>query len=869
MRALFDLWIGLAAGAFAARARWPFAPDLVEATDLAPWRDNAARSLGLGLALLLVALRPARLLARPGLGVLLGVLLGAATTLLDPVTGGLAWPWLLVGVAGLVAAHRVRALRSGAGGIVAERPFTRAARGVALALLAAGVAEALTALARLAARTMPDAPPDHAARALAFCALLAVGAFAFGRPFATAERGAGDEAAQRTDHGALVALVVAAFASFASLSVVGGVTTPLGLRALMLRFDLDVTQSGTLLFDVLVSLAAFVLPAFGLGAALHLVRTRTAWVALALGAAFGVLRSADIAPIELFAGGLMTVVSPVDEPVDPGSAGRVLDGLFVAGLGALVAAAFAARGRARVALGAGGLAAIALGLQVQVAPIRVLKAHERFQPAPVEIVEGPSGQFLVDPGGAGLERVSLDQRALVPGVDRARGDRDQLTAALALVPEERRARGARLLFLAPLAPGRAMTLTDLGVARVDRSAGYWRDLASLEAFLARRESNSPFGVTEPDGDARPDSEAGLYGLAGDVVPPDEARRRAARGDYDVIVVPAVEGNRIDARFLAAPADTVQVLWLDARDDAARRVADDHVLLVSSGVEHFVLGRVTGSTPASEPRAGLAPYVPLGARPGAVRSFARLRLVEDERHAANETAFLARFAAGARGTVWADLADGLVLHLGAQRASSPFETAAQRVELDRGALDRLFVHATLGAPDLFTRGLWNGIVDVLRAKRDVPTTYDLVEPLAELWAPWTEGTLALAWADGEELDHTGALERLAPLVPAAPGDRTLVVGYAEALISAQRPAEAAMALATLSALNPADRGLRKALARAQILAKDPAGRALALELLREDPEDRELWGLLGPLAGARPGSLVTPPGAPDASGDPPR
>ncbi|MEZ6014583.1 MAG: hypothetical protein R3F49_05675 [Planctomycetota bacterium] len=865
MLVLLDLWIGFAAGAVGARARWPLAPDLLEATGLEPWREAAASALGLALALALVALRPRRQLARPGLTLLIGALLGAGSALLDPLHGGPVsarspLPWLALGGIGLWVAARFARARQGdlvttpparqgieaQGGLLAGdrsaprgagRALERAALWVALALAAAGVTAALAALGAIAARTMPDSQADHAARALTLVALLVVGAFAFGRPFTQDERPRAGG-----DRGAFVALVLAAFAALAALVVVSGMTTPQGLRALARRFDLDVIDSGTLPFDALVTMATYVLPAFALGAALHLVRTRGAWFALALGAAGGALFAGLRPPLgsELDAvqGALPALLDGAT------SSSRVMGGLFAAGLGALAGALSGApaagRGQ-RLALGLAGLAACGIAARATVAPVRVMRAYERFQPTPIAIVEGASGQFIVDPGGSGLERVTLDHRALAPTSERARGDRDQLASAFALLDDAARARGPRVLLVGLLTPGRAYTLAGLGAARVDRTAGHWRDLAAIEPFTHRN----------VDGDLV---------FAGDLIAPRVARARARDGAYDLIVVPAVEGSRPDATFLAtpdAPTRTVQVQWLCADDDAAHAPLADHVLLASSGAEHFVLGRVHGAEPPRTPTASRPAYVPFAASGAPYRVAARLRAAPDARGAENEAQSAARFADAARGGPWDDLAQGLVLHLAAQQPSSPFETAAQRVELDQRALERLFAHGTLGPPDLFTRGLWNGLVEVLRAKRDVARTYEVVEPLAALWGSWSEGTLALAWADVEELDTEGALARLAPLVAAAPGERELVLGYAAALLDAQRAPEAADALSKLVALAPGDRGARKALARAQIEADDPAGRALALELLRDDPEDRELWGLLGPLKGEAP-ALSGPP-----------
>jgi len=167
----------------------------------------------------------------------------------------------------------------------------------------------------------------------------------------------------------------------------------------------------------------------------------------------------------------------------------------------------------------------------------------------------------------------------------------------------------------------------------------------------------------------------------------------------------------------------------------------------------------------------------------------------------------------------ELTAGLAKHLAVQALSSPWAGRAERTELDPDALTHLLAAAIAGEPDRLTRGVWDGLAAVLVGKRDVEAIWEWVEPVAEEWGDWFEGEVALAHADLESLDVDAAAARVAALTPPT------------------RPAGIARW-----------RALRRALARGY---KDEdrldEARAMVQQLLKEDPDDREAWGLLGPEA----------------------
>ena len=118
--AALELCSGFAAGGVAVRARWPFEVDVLEVTEIAPWRDPAAGALLVGLALASAAVRPVARLGQPAWLWLAGVLAGLGTGLFDAATHmGPVWPWLALGATVAYFAQRHGPRRRGTAGATA------------------------------------------------------------------------------------------------------------------------------------------------------------------------------------------------------------------------------------------------------------------------------------------------------------------------------------------------------------------------------------------------------------------------------------------------------------------------------------------------------------------------------------------------------------------------------------------------------------------------------------------------------------------------------------------------------------------------------------------------------------------------------
>ncbi|MEM9799271.1 MAG: tetratricopeptide repeat protein [Planctomycetota bacterium] len=566
-------------------------------------------------------------------------------------------------------------------------------------------------------------------------------------------------------------------------------------------FGADASLAGTLRVDGAVALFAFLLPALGAGTCAYLARGTLPLAALLVGAAAG-----TAAAPELLSSAPLGWLTGVDER-DLGSSGLVPTGAVLAALG-IVACATELAGKARRAGVAVGAISVVGAVALPVSRVPVLDPWQRFPVKPIAVFETAAGQFIVEPGGGDVLRAMLDQRPLSPRIEELRADAERIAAAVRGVPGPA---PKSVLLVGVLTPDRAMVLEELGVERVDRTAHFAGALEPLEALLFQ----------------------GLERPTGDVLSANEAIDRARRSDYGVVIVlaPGTRGS-LGAVHDDGLAGAPTALWLDGRRPVAHLDWTDRVLLASSGIESFSLALTAGLDAAIEYES--APAAP------APRIWSWLRVRPDERPRVAWRDAAERIAAA---PVAGDFERGLARHAAVQRISSPFETRAQRVELDDEALASWRDHA-VASEELspFEVGVVEGLTRTIEGKREVPLAYEFVEPILDARPGWVALARTLAWADGEELDFDGAARRLEPYWRSEPLDARTARAYARALVEAGRPREAVDALRPISEARPEDRSLRTQLAEALVVADDPEGRRIAAELLREDPTNALLFDL---------------------------
>jgi len=817
---------GLLAGILLTRWQHPLGRELLDVPGVPAGTALAARSTALLAVALAILLSRHSLEGRTRGTWLAGLALGAMGEGLFARLGREADGGNLVFAAlGLV----LFALRDARRPVLAEASPTSLARG-ALALAGAGLALGFEGLARTARRFGPGLVADDAVLTAVFAALLALGALGLGRALPGGR--AGEARPARPSEGFALALSGASF--LASLAALGAQGTPQGLRAALARFGLHPADCGSARVDGVLGLVAFVLPALFAGAALHGLRRRDELASLTVGAALGLqLAPAVLAPR---AGASLAELARTG----PHSGRLVAVGVGLVAVGVLVDA-LARRARERSAASV-WQALVGLALLV---PAFTLRGRPRPVPAPWAIFPQPvalafetaEGQFLVQPGAAGLGLVRLDQRPIAPPAAGARLDAECLRRSLALLPAAARERGARVLLVGQLTPGRALVLAHAGVARLDRSAAWWPVMERLEHEL--------FATT-------PQWRPAELGLGGAVLPFLEARERVRAGEYDLVLVPPVAGRLPLVPRPELPPGTIAVVWYDGESEPAVRDYDPAVLVAADGLERLALGAVLGlqPEPALEPRAGAGPFVASGRPSARGRTVAWMDERVPRRGPRSLAALAERLARANADNPWRLLATAFARHTAAQVESSPWATSEAATELDEGALIDLVEGLSTGARDPWSEELADGLARVLRGKRDVEGIRRWIEPIAEIWRPWREGDLALAVAELESLEPGAAVARLESLFAADPGDLEAGELLARALREAGERARELEVLRTLFEGGSATRSLRRsyalALARADRLDE---ARRVGAPLLEEG--DEELQRALDPAGGELP------------------
>lgn len=817
MRALL---FGFTAGVLLSVLRAPLGLDLLSipargATASYAYRAAALAWVALGLFAAGAALDGRRQLGQVVGGATAGLATHALLSGRTPATPAGALAVALVGLGILLFCGRFLAPTRGLRAPQPDAPGL-AGEATALAISGAGLALVAEGLARHARLLGPGLPAEHGLLAAVLMGLLLLGGLAFGR---LVPGGPG------LVLGRAVGLSVAAAGGLVGLFVLRGLATPAGLGEYLRRFGLDASRAGLADGTALVGGVVFVVLGLGLGAALFTLELRRQLASLLLGAAVGLA----LVP-RLFEG---------SAPVDPelvqtaaSSAGLVRDGMLVALLGAALGAACAprvGRGARGLAVSVAVLAALPLAW-VRIGPLPITRPWRERALPPLLTLETAEGLLAIDRSDGGLELVTLDGRELTPPTVRGALDRRCIELAVALVAPERRARGElSVLLIGQLTPGRALALAGLGAGKIDRSASWHRAMPALERRLFR-------------GGALP---------AGRVLAPAAARGAMLSGAYDLVLVPPVPGEAPSTANLASAPGVTTVAWLDGASDLASLALGK--VLVTTDLENLAVALARdGAGAGSPPQFGQPAFLPAGARQPPIRPLTWLGLHRHERELLGQRRTTARLARASGASSPATQA--LAAHFAAQRHSSPFETRAQRIEVDPKALEPIRAAALMDTPTSLDQDLAEGMAAVLAGKRwaDELRVY-LSEPAARHW-PWVQLERALAYAHLEALEPAAAAERLERLVGVEVGDVEVWALLGEARIQVGRPADAATAFSRALDLAPGVYELERRLAMALVRAGDRLGRELVEHLLVEEPGDEELRLYLqeGPLPPVRLG-----------------
>jgi len=560
-----------------------------------------------------------------------------------------------------------------------------------------------------------------------------------------------------------------------------------------------------------------------IGTAICLFRRPVEVAALLLGAAAGLALSPDLMD---FAFDLDAERGKPALLQHSSSAKLVLFGGTVAAMGGLLSVLTSpGLGRGRQLVGClvafGG---IAICRFPERQPIEILSPWDRREPQPVLVLDSPCGLLTVETDAGGTPVVTLDRRRLTPETQDEAADSGRLRTSWRLLGDRPVGAETSVLLVGQLTPGRALVLSDLGATRIDRTAAWVDAMEAVEHVLFEGPPNW---------------------VPGAVITTAEARRKLNGGEYDLVIVPPVEGPPPTTRNLASPESTAVAAWLDGSSGVETQHLGETVLLQAPRLmELFVavvrapgidelqlatgsgaLGFLPGGEPVAALPAGEVLETRIARRGDLMRGRLARRLAEAERTPGPATA--------------------LALHFEAQSFSSPFETPEEQIELDTESL-RLISEAAAGPePSYLVQRLVEDLSVLLRAQRKVEEIDTWLMGPAERHRPWPALELALAHAALELLDPEAAVKHLETALADGGGNAGSWAMLAEAQQQAGDDPGAARSLERASQMAPESHALQKRLAIAWRRAGDPRGPAAIAEALQEHAEDEELLSHQGP------------------------
>jgi len=668
---------------------------------------------------------------------------------------------------------------------------------LAHAIIGAGLALSLEGIFRHLRLLSAGTSADDSVFPCVFAALILIGAACF--------RGIANSTTSRT-----LCLAGGTLGAWLSLRVLTTLSFSRGLDRYLHWFGLDTSLRGMLAYDALLAGVVFVLPALLIGAGFAGLRRRSNLAGLCAGAAIGLIVSPHL---------LTTVI------LDKGDGHPFIGHEFPASHLILWGAAVAFAGAALHLVRHPGIARWAalsfflVGPLPFIAPpsaLRILSPWELRTPQPELVLDTPEGLLTIEPSEFGVDAVTLDRRLISPRGTDAAADRLQLEASVALLPEELRAsHDFHVLLLGQLTPGRALALTSLGAASIDRSAAWHAVMPLLESHLFHD---------------RPLPE-------GSVIHPRKARARLSAGEYDLVIAPDIAGEQATTRNFASGPNTITVIWFDPAGGIAHQPLGSHVLVSTATLGDLSLGVIHGVDPKAVPPGELllaagpklsrdSPWKTLGMRIEARQRRARAALTQ-------------RLSEADAAGVGMFLAEGLAAHFSAQQHSSPYETLAEQIELSDVALAAWSMAGRASPPTRPAQELLGAAARVLKGKRAVTRIYEYLEPVTQAHPSWTDLVEVLAYADLEALDPSGCIHRIESTIELGFESPMLHVLIADALVQLGRASDGVDHLWIAWEDMPNHHGVRERLAMALVRAGEVEGRAMIEHLPLDAPDPQHL------------------------------
>jgi tetratricopeptide (TPR) repeat protein len=644
--------------------------------------------------------------------------------------------------------------------IVALAPGIRYPERCGLFLAGAGVAIALEGLAHEVRLFGLGLPEDDSLHATVFLVLTLLGALAFG-PFlqrtrierpafayglplvaASALSGIWFLAARDREGLFLYLRRMDIFVEYAR-NLDRALPGKLGIESIP---TLDGTAIGTWWIGGLLAAAAWVLPAFVLGATVGGTRHPGRVANALLGGAAGLL----IRPWLI--GALSDPLGYGQLQDTPWAWKMIVAGTVFAAGGSAIAIALTESGRAQKLAPLFTLGAVALPW---IQPRLAIWSFSPWYTVDIEpdlVVPSSAGMLTVEKMRGGVAVVTLDRKRITPALHDMGNDWRRLEYSLALL--DRRAKETpRVLFIGQLTPQRSRFFREAGV-QLERTAAWHQAFGPIEEELFA-------GHPEP---------------FGEVLSPVEARARLAGGYFDLVIAAPVHGpvllpkgaswlpwGSVEEpllRALSLPEGTLGVCWVDAASPLTRRKLGQSVMFAMERFDDLSIGIVYGAVPELVRDLVLFEPGPAGERVGAL---ALLNTLPRQRLYNLQAALMERIARANDGTPNGGLARGLALHYAAQEESSPYEKRSQQIELSEDALRAYLNALPLLAPDQeldrFSRELWESVAWLLTEKRRPDLALAFLEPLTERWSPWPQLDRAVGHAHRELLDPGTALEFL--------------------------------------------------------------------------------------------------------------